>query len=42
MVTLVIDFYENDENDDDVDDNDDEEPRIGIHARNDESNVAYC
>ena len=42
LVTLVIDFYENDENDDDVDDNDDEEPRIGIHARNDESNVAYC
>jgi hypothetical protein len=36
LVTLVIDFYVND------DDDNDEEPRIGIHARNDESNVACC
>ena len=36
LVTLVIDFYVND------DDDNDKEPRIGIHARNDESNVACC
>ncbi len=32
LVTLVIDFYVNDDNDND------EESRVGIH----ESNVAYC
>jgi hypothetical protein len=37
LVTLVIDFYVTDDDDDN-----DEEPRIGIHARNDESNVACC
>lgn len=50
LVILVIDFYaNNDDNDDDDDeinddndDDNDEEPRIGIHARNDENNVACC
>jgi len=38
LVILVIDFYVNDDDDND----NDEEPRIGIHARNVESNVACC
>ena len=44
LVTLVIDFCANDENDDndDYDNGNDEEPRIGTHARNNETNVACC
>ena len=41
LVTLVIDFCANDDNDD-YDNGNDEEPRIGMHARNNESNVACC
>lgn len=40
LVTLVIDFYVNDDDDDDNDN--DKEPKVGIHARNNESGVACC